>query len=238
MRCSSRWPTLERRGFDVTRVPPGRDGAVDPDAILAAVRPDTLLISLMHVNNETGVMQPVAAVADALEGTNAYLHVDAAQSFGRELPALRHPRIDLISVSAHKINGPKGVGALVMRRRNGQRPPLQPLMFGGGQERGLRPGHDAGPARGRIRSGGRARCRARPTTRAARCLAFREVAAAGLGATRARRQRRSRPRRCRTFSTCLSRVSPPRPQSMPGAGWWRFRTARRARRRATPAATS
>ena len=131
---------LERRGFDVTHVLPGRDGAVDPDAILAAVRPETLLVSLMHVNNETGVIQPVAAVADALEGTNVYLHVDAAQSFGRELPALRHPRIDLISVSAHKINGPKGVGALVMRRRNGQRPPLQPLMFGGGQERGLRPG--------------------------------------------------------------------------------------------------
>jgi cysteine desulfurase len=68
------------------------------------------------------------------------MHVDAAQSFGREFDTLRHPRIDLISASAHKIHGPKGIGALVMRRRSGGRPPLQPLMHGGGQERGLRPG--------------------------------------------------------------------------------------------------
>src|SRR5262249_40000320 len=69
-----------------------------------------------------------------------YFHVDAAQSFARELSALRHPRIDLISVSAHKIHGPQGIGALFVRRRGGRRPSLGPLMFGGGQERGLRPG--------------------------------------------------------------------------------------------------
>jgi cysteine desulfurase len=132
--------TLSRRGFDVTLVPPDEGGAVDPDAILAAVRRDTLLVSLMHVNNETGVIQPVTSVADRLDGTNTYLHIDAAQSFGREIEALRHPRLDLISASAHKINGPKGIGALIMRRRVGTRPPLQPLMVGGGQERGLRPG--------------------------------------------------------------------------------------------------
>ena len=131
---------LSRRGFDVTLVPPDEGGAVDPDAILAVVRRDTLLVSMMHVNNETGVIQPVAQVADRLDGTDVYLHVDAAQSFGREIDALRHPRLDLMSVSAHKINGPKGVGALIMRRRTGKRPPIQPLMFGGGQERGLRPG--------------------------------------------------------------------------------------------------
>jgi cysteine desulfurase len=131
---------LGRRGFDVTLIPPGEGGAVDPDAILAALRPDTLLVSMMHVNNETGVIQPVTEVADRIHGTQTYLHVDAAQSFAREMDALRHARVDLISVSAHKINGPKGVGALVMRRRDGRRPPLQPLMFGGGQERQLRPG--------------------------------------------------------------------------------------------------
>jgi cysteine desulfurase len=131
---------LRRRGFEVTLVPPDRDGAVDPDAIAGALRPDTLLVSMMHVNNETGVRQPLVEVADRLEGSGTYFHVDAAQSFGRELPALRHPRVDLISASAHKINGPKGVGALVARRRAGQRAPLRPLMFGGGQERGLRPG--------------------------------------------------------------------------------------------------
>jgi cysteine desulfurase len=174
---------LARRGFEVTRVRPGRDGAVDPGAILDALRPETLLVSMMHVNNETGVIQPVTEIADALErtpeGTNVYLHVDAAQSFGRELPALRHARIDLLSVSAHKINGPKGVGALVMRRRNGQRPPLRPLMFGGGQERGLRPGTMpvpliAGFGLAAELAAGEADARAR------RCLAFRESLLRGL----------------------------------------------------------
>jgi cysteine desulfurase len=131
---------LERRGCTVTFVEPGPDGAVDPSSITAALRPETLLVSVMHVNNETGVIQPIAEIADALAESNTYLHVDAAQSFARLMEPLRHPRIDLISISAHKIHGPKGIGALVMRRRNNQRPPLQPLMFGGGQERGLRPG--------------------------------------------------------------------------------------------------
>jgi cysteine desulfurase len=86
------------------------------------------------------VIQPVEAVADLLVDHEAYFHVDAAQSFARELDALRHPRIDLISISGHKINAPKGVGALIARKRNGRRPPVRALMFGGGQERQLRPG--------------------------------------------------------------------------------------------------
>jgi cysteine desulfurase len=131
---------LSRRGFDVTLVPPAEDGIVAPEAIRAALRADTRLVSVMHVNNETGVIQPIEAMADLLADHDAYFHVDAAQSFARELTALRHPRIDLISASAHKINGPKGIGALVVRKRNGRRPPLRPLMFGGGQERQLRPG--------------------------------------------------------------------------------------------------
>ena len=131
---------LGKRGADVTLVLPRPDGAVDVADIVAALRPDTLLVSVMHVNNETGVIQPIAEIAEALEGSHTYFHVDAAQSFARVLEPLRRQRIDLISVSAHKINGPKGIGALVIRRRDGQRPPLQALMFGGGQERGLRPG--------------------------------------------------------------------------------------------------
>jgi cysteine desulfurase len=131
---------LGKRGFTVTLIEPSASGAVDAAAVLAAIRPDTLLVSVMHVNNETGVIQPIELIASGLKDGGVYMHVDAAQSFAREIEALRHPRLDLISASAHKIGGPKGVGALIARRRDGPRPPLQPLMFGGGQERGLRPG--------------------------------------------------------------------------------------------------
>ena len=131
---------LERRGFQLTLVAPGRGGRIDPQAVRAAVRDDTLLVSVMHVNNETGVIQPVQEVAAALGDHPAYFHVDAAQSFGKLPTPLRDPRVDLISISGHKVHAPKGVGALVARRRGGGRPPLQPLMYGGGQEFGMRPG--------------------------------------------------------------------------------------------------
>jgi cysteine desulfurase len=171
---------LGRRGFDVTLVPPDSGGAVDPDAVRRAVRSDTLLVSIMHVNNETGVVQPIVEIADRLQDVNTYLHVDAAQSFARDLEALRHPRLDLISVSAHKIHGPKGVGGLVMRRRGRERPPLQPLMFGGGQERGLRPGTMPVPLA--VGLGVAAELAvAEADVRAARCAAFRESLLAGLG---------------------------------------------------------
>ena len=131
---------LEERGFTVTLIKPDASGAVRTEAIKDALRPDTLLVSLMHVNNETGVRQPIAEIAQALQTHDAYFHVDAAQGFGKELSALRNPRIDLISISSHKIYGPVGVGALAVRRRGFKKPPLKPLFYGGGQERGLRPG--------------------------------------------------------------------------------------------------
>ena len=127
-------------GFELTLVPSSSSGRVDPGDIAAAMRPDTLLVSVMHVNNETGVIQPLNEIADALASSEAYFHVDAAQGFGKELDGLRNRRIDLISVSGHKIYGPKGIGALIARRRNNSRIPLAPLMFGGGQEHRLRPG--------------------------------------------------------------------------------------------------
>jgi cysteine desulfurase len=143
-----RW--LEERGFELTLVPPKHAGWVEPGAIRDAVRDDTLLVSVMHVNNETGVIQPISEIASLLGGHRAYFHVDAAQGYGKELASLLNPRIDLISVSGHKINAPKGIGALIARRREigeppghkrqGERPPLTPLMHGGGQELGLRPG--------------------------------------------------------------------------------------------------
>ena len=170
---------LGRRGLDVTLVNPGPDGVIDVADIVAALRPDTLLVSVMHVNNETGVIQPIPEISEALHGSNAYLHVDAAQSFARVLEPLRNPRIDLISLSAHKINGPKGIGALVIRRRNGERPPVQALMFGGGQERGLRPG--TMPVALTVGLGLAAELAvAEADARAARCGAFRNSLLRGL----------------------------------------------------------
>jgi cysteine desulfurase len=131
---------LERRGFEVTRVAPNAGGWVDPAEIAKAVRPDTLLVSVMAVNNETGVIQPIEQIAELLATSEAFLHVDAAQGFGKLIAPLQNARIDMLSVSGHKVFAPKGIGALIMRRRRFKRPPLNPLIFGGGQERGLRPG--------------------------------------------------------------------------------------------------
>ncbi len=131
---------LETRGFELSLVSPEDSGAVTAESILGELRPDTLLVSAMHANNETGAIQPLSDIAAALEGHDAYFHVDAAQGYGKDLNPLRNPRLDLISVSSHKVYGPLGVGALIARRRGFKRPPLTPLTYGGGQERGLRPG--------------------------------------------------------------------------------------------------
>jgi len=131
---------LESRGFEVTYVKPQADGIVRAVDVLSALRPDTLLVTVMHVNNETGVIQPVDEIASGMANHLAFLHVDAAQSFGKIAVTLKNQRIDLISVSGHKIYAPKGIGALITRRRGYEKVPLKPLMFGGGQERGIRPG--------------------------------------------------------------------------------------------------
>ena len=131
---------LESRGFEVTRIKPMTSGVVNASDVSAAVRDDTLLVSVMHVNNETGVIQPIDEIADGLVNSETYFHTDAAQGFGKDIQRLCHPRIDMISISGHKIHAPKGVGALALRDRKYKRPPVQPLMVGGGQERGLRPG--------------------------------------------------------------------------------------------------
>ena len=131
---------LRAAGFETTILPAELGGYTDPARIAAALRKDTVLVSLMHVNNETGVEQPLPAICEVLNDHPAYLHVDAAQGFGKHNAPLRNPRIDLLSISAHKIYGPKGVGGLILRRRGNEHPQLTPLHFGGGQERGLRPG--------------------------------------------------------------------------------------------------
>lgn len=137
---------LAKHGFELTLISPTSGGWVDPQDVRAAVRPDTLLVSVMHVNNETGVIQPVDAIADLLADHDAFFHVDAAQGFGKDLAPLQNRRIDLISLSGHKLFAPKGTGALILRRRaDGHRPPIEPLTFGGGQELGLRPGTQSVP---------------------------------------------------------------------------------------------
>lgn len=131
---------LERLGFDIEIVPVFPDGRFDLNRLASALRPDTLLVSTMQVNNETGVLQPIAPLTEIMQNSDAWWHVDAAQGFGKELESLRHSRIDMISISGHKIYAPKGVGALIARKRGSHLPPLRPLMYGGGQEQGLRPG--------------------------------------------------------------------------------------------------
>lgn len=130
---------LEREGCQVTYLAPDCDGLIPPERIETALRPDTVLLSLMMVNNETGVTQDLAAIAALTRARGVWLHVDAAQGAGRLPLDLRALPVDLLSVSAHKLYGPKGVGALYVRQRP-VRARLEALLYGGGQERGLRAG--------------------------------------------------------------------------------------------------
>jgi len=129
---------LTREGFEVTVVPVGRDGVVDPEAIRAALRPDTILVSVMHANNEVGTIQPVEEIGRITRERGVLLHTDAVQSLGRIPFDVEATQADLVSLSAHKMYGPKGVGALYVRRRPRAR--LVAQIDGGGHERGYRSG--------------------------------------------------------------------------------------------------
>ncbi len=129
---------LEKEGFAVTLVAPDRTGRIEPRALAAALRPDTVLVSIMWVNNETGVIQDVAEIGALCRERGILFHTDAAQAAGRIAMELHALPVDLASFTAHKLYGPKGIGALYVRRD--VRAQVQPLLFGGGQERGLRPG--------------------------------------------------------------------------------------------------
>jgi cysteine desulfurase len=132
--------TLERRGVAVTRVEVGEQGLVDPDRISAALRPDTVLVSVMAANNEVGTIQDVAAIGTLCRSRGIAFHTDAVQALGRIPVDVEAWRVDLMSLSAHKMYGPKGVGALYVRRSRKPRLRLQPQAEGGGQEKGLRSG--------------------------------------------------------------------------------------------------
>ncbi len=129
---------LEREGFEVTYLAPQRDGLLNVALLAEALREDTVLVSIMHVNNEIGVVQDINAIGGLLHGKGIIFHVDAAQSAGKLAINLQTLPVDLMSFSAHKIYGPKGVGALYVRHKPRIR--LQPQSFGGGHEGGLRSG--------------------------------------------------------------------------------------------------
>lgn len=132
---------LEKEGFRVTWLAPEPSGRIDPAAVRAALRPDTVLVSIQHVSNEIGVIQDIGAIGAACREVNVPFHTDAAQSAGRICVDVARLPIDFMSLTAHKIYGPKGIGALYVRR--GARALLAPQSFGGGQEQGLRPGTQA-----------------------------------------------------------------------------------------------
>ncbi|MBX3679032.1 MAG: IscS subfamily cysteine desulfurase [Rhodocyclaceae bacterium] len=129
---------LERQGFDATYLDVKEDGLVDLDALKAAIRPDTVVVSIMFVNNEIGVIQPIAEIGEICRERGVVFHVDAAQATGKVEIDLQKLKVDLMSFSAHKTYGPKGIGALYVRRKPRVR--LEAQMHGGGHERGLRSG--------------------------------------------------------------------------------------------------
>ncbi|KAK2861742.1 hypothetical protein Q5P01_001275 [Channa striata] len=129
---------LEAEGFSVTYLPVQKNGLLDLELLEASIRPDTSLVSVMTVNNEIGVKQPVKDIGRICRSKGVFFHTDAAQAVGKVPIDVSDWKIDLMSISAHKIYGPKGVGALYVRRRPRVR--LEPLQNGGGQERGLRSG--------------------------------------------------------------------------------------------------
>jgi cysteine desulfurase len=133
---------LEREGVDVTYVPVGSSGVVDPRDIRAALRPETVLVSLMHANNELGTLQPVQEVAAIARGAGAVMHSDGVQAFGKTPVQVAELGVDLYSVSGHKIYAPKGIGALYVRKGTG----LRAIAYGGHHERERRPGTENVPA--------------------------------------------------------------------------------------------
>ncbi|EEH53400.1 uncharacterized protein MICPUCDRAFT_21333 [Micromonas pusilla CCMP1545] len=133
---SCRW--LQQRGWDVTYLPVKSNGLIDLEELRGAIRDDTAIVSVMAVNNEIGVVQPLKAIGELCRERKVFFHTDAAQAVGKIPIDVEDMKIDLLSISGHKVYGPKGVGAIYVRRRPRVR--MEPLISGGGQERGLRSG--------------------------------------------------------------------------------------------------
>ncbi len=132
---------LSTKGFTVDYVHPDESGRINASELLSLVNEQTCLVSVMFVNSETGIIQPVAEIGKALKGTDVVFHVDATQALGKLNTEIRSLDYNLMSIAAHKIGGPQGIGALINRRnKDYKRPPINQLMYGGSQERGFRPG--------------------------------------------------------------------------------------------------
>jgi cysteine desulfurase len=132
--------TLEQEGFTVTYLPVDRDGLVTPEAVRDAITDRTILVSIMHANNEVGAIQPLAEIGAIVKARGILFHSDAVQTVGKIACDVDELQLDLLSISAHKMYGPKGVGALYVRKTRPRRIKLTPLLDGGGHERGLRSG--------------------------------------------------------------------------------------------------
>lgn len=131
---------LEKRGFEIDYISPNESGRIDEKKLLDKIRPETLLVSISHANNETGIIQPIKAIGAALLKTDVYFHIDAAQSCGKLVDELKSTPYNLLTLTGHKMYGPQGIGALILRIKNYKKPPIAPIMYGGNQENGLRPG--------------------------------------------------------------------------------------------------
>ncbi|MCB5551261.1 aminotransferase class V-fold PLP-dependent enzyme [Blautia sp. MSK17_66] len=131
---------MKKKGFDVDIVNPDLSGQINVQEILDKVRDDTLLVSVMHVNNETGIIQPVDRLGTELEKRNILFHVDATQSCGKLVDEIRNLKYNMLSFSAHKLKGPQGVGVLILKKKKYKLPPVKNIIYGGQQEGGIRPG--------------------------------------------------------------------------------------------------
>ena len=131
---------LENKGYKVTYIKPDKSGRINADELLSNVHNDTLLVSVMHANNETGIIQPVDMIGEELSKMDILFHIDAAQSFGKLIDELRNTKYNMLSASAHKMYGPQGVGTLILRKKRYKFPPVNSIMYGGSQEHGIRPG--------------------------------------------------------------------------------------------------
>ena len=131
---------FRQKDFDVDIIDPETTGMVDEHKVLMKIHKRTLLVSVMHVNNETGMIQPVQTIGHELAKRNILFHIDATQSCGKLVDEIRNLSYDMLSFSAHKLRGPQGVGVLVLRKKEYKLPPIKPIMYGGQQERGVRPG--------------------------------------------------------------------------------------------------